>query len=78
MTLLVRGLEADGLVRRMQDRVDRRRVQVTATRRGADALWKGRRRRVEALGKLMGSLPSRDREALGRSAEILHRILERD
>ena len=76
MTLLVRGLAADGLVRRHQDRVDRRMVRVTATRRGADALWKGRR--VEALGELMGSLPSRDREALGRSAEILHQMLERD
>lgn len=51
-------------------------VRVTATRRGADALWKGRR--VEALGELMGSLPSRDREALGRSTEILHQMLERD
>ena len=78
MTLLVRGLEADGLVRRHQDRVDRRMVRVTATRRGADALWKGRRRRVEALAKLMGSLPRRDRETLGRSAEVLHRMLERD
>ena len=78
MTLLVRGLAADGLVRRHQDRVDRRMVRVTATRRGTDALWQGRRRRVEALGELMGSLPSRDREALGRSAEILHQMLERD
>lgn len=75
MTLIVRELEAQGLVRRTTNEEDRRSVTITTTRKGTSLLHKGRSRRVELLSEMIGSLSFKDRQHLEKAAEIIGRIL---
>ena len=49
MTRIFQGLEREGLVRRMDDTTDRRRVFVIATPKGREVLEREQKRRVEPL-----------------------------
>ena len=74
MTRLVQGLEADGLVTCAQDPADRRRVVVTATRRGTDLLKAGRARRVSALARQIAGLDAADLDCLERAAALMESV----
>ena len=71
MTVLVKGLEADGLVRRTASARDRRSVVVDATPRGRRLLQRGRRRRVGVLQAALGEVPVADLEVLRRAAALM-------
>lgn len=71
---LVQGLEADGLVERLRDPVDRRVQRVRATEAGRRLLEEGRSRRVAALAAEVSALSRRERDLLAEAAEILERL----
>lgn len=74
MTKVVTGLEARGLVRRRTDNDDARAVRLEATKRGAELLQEGRRRRVERLAAALAALGGDDLEVLARAAALIERV----
>ena len=77
MAQTVGDLEADGLVARHPDPVDRRRSTVELTGRGLLELQAERRRRDGWLASVVADdLSSEERDLLGRSVELLRRIAE--
>lgn len=79
MSALVRGLEGDGLVRRLPDRHDRRSVRLRATARARRILQRGRERRVDNLEALLRPLRKDELRTLEEAVEILEWALsERD
>jgi DNA-binding MarR family transcriptional regulator len=72
---LVRGLEADGLVRVGPDPHDGRIRLAEATARGRRLLQEGRARRVSRLTRELDGLPERDRRTIARAVEILEALL---
>jgi len=77
MTRIVLGLEQAGLVRTRTDRDDRRVTVVSATRRGASAMQRGRLRRETELGGLLAQLAQRELATLAAASRIVHRLSER-
>jgi DNA-binding MarR family transcriptional regulator len=77
MTRIVSALEEDGLVRRVRDARDRRSVVVAATAKGSRLLQRARRKRIENLGGLLGSLGEDEVRTLEEAAAILERALSR-
>jgi DNA-binding MarR family transcriptional regulator len=75
MTRLVSALERDGLVTRTPDPSDRRSQLVAATERGREILVAGRARRVEALERLLGRVPARDRRSLRAAVTVIEERL---
>jgi len=75
MTRLVSALERDGLVTRTPDPADRRSQLVAATERGREILVAGRARRVEALDRLLGRVPARDRRSLQAAVTVIEERL---
>lgn len=73
---LVAELEADGLVTKTGDKVDRRVVRIAATGKGRALLEAGRERRLEILTQQIGALSREERQVLDRAAEILLRLNE--
>lgn len=71
---LVKELEREGLVAREGDPEDRRVQRVKATEKGRRLLEEGRRRRVERLAADLAELPTKERQLLGRAAEVLRRL----
>jgi DNA-binding MarR family transcriptional regulator len=76
MSRLVRTLEADGLVQRHAEPDDARAVRFTATSKGARLLAAGRDRRVATLAGAVSALSEADRETVGRSLDVLERVVE--
>jgi DNA-binding MarR family transcriptional regulator len=77
ITKLVAALEADGLVVREPDAVDRRIVRVRATPRGVKLLQEGRARRVASLATSLRGLSATDRAALERAVPLLEQVARR-
>jgi DNA-binding MarR family transcriptional regulator len=77
MTRLVDALEAEGLVRRVPDKADRRRIRLRATARGRAMLLAGRERRVSRIAVPMAALPAEDRRILDRAATIMAGVIGR-
>lgn len=77
MTRLVDALEAEGLVRRVADKADRRRVMLLATARGRSVLLAGRERRVSRIAGPMAELPAEDLRVLDRAATIMASVVGR-
>lgn len=75
MSRIVGALVELGLVRRAVDRADRRVVRVRATAAGVRLLEAGRRRRIEAVTKLMAGLSAEDVALLERAVGVLERML---
>jgi DNA-binding MarR family transcriptional regulator len=76
MTRIVSRLEADALVAREVDPVDRRVSRVTISRVGRALLERSRSRKTAYLAKKLRALDDRDRAALRRGVEIIERLLE--
>src|SRR5438445_899847 len=76
MTRIVAGLEEQGLVTREIDPNDRRVARVHVTVAGHRLLEQSRTRKNAFLAARIRTLPSDERAALARAAEILERILE--
>jgi DNA-binding MarR family transcriptional regulator len=69
MTQLIDRLEADGLVRRVDDPSDRRSVRAAITRLGEERAAAGTRLIRKAEDDFAASIPERDRAALARVLE---------
>jgi DNA-binding MarR family transcriptional regulator len=78
ITKLVAALEADGLVVREPDAVDRRIARVRATPRGVKLLQEGRARRVASLANSLRGLSAKDRAALERAVPLLEQVARRN
>jgi DNA-binding MarR family transcriptional regulator len=67
MSLLVRELEADGLVERAADPADARRTIVSASRTGRELMVRSQRKRLEWLSGAIDRLPADAQRAIGAS-----------
>ena len=66
MTQLIDRLEADGLVRRVDDPSDRRSVRAAITRQGEERAIAGTQVMEQVEADFIASIPARDRAALAR------------
>jgi DNA-binding MarR family transcriptional regulator len=76
MTRIVAGLERSGLVKRIPDSADGRRVRIEATSEGTRLLQRGRKLRIEYLAKQLDCLTGRDLATIYRAVEILAEVLQ--
>jgi DNA-binding MarR family transcriptional regulator len=76
MTVLVSRLETRGWVERAADPGDRRAVNVTLTREGAELLERLVARRTSSLAARLSTLSATERETLARALPLLERIAE--
>jgi len=76
MTRIVTGLERGGLVRRVADPSDARRVRICATGKGVRLLQQGRERRIEYLARHLEVLHDDELEGLKNAVQILERVFE--
>jgi len=72
---LLGGLEADGLVERLQAADDRRRQPLALTTEGDDVLRSARALLSERLAALLGDLPRPEAEALARLLQRVESLL---
>ena len=75
MSRLVKAMQAEGLVESVTAAHDQRRVRIAATARGRQLLLKGRRKRLEALARLLADATPREKAALATVVELLARAL---
>ena len=77
MTRLVRALEDAGLVRRENDRNDKRVVRLRATAKGQKLLHAGRARRVSRLAEPIAELSVEEQKTLADAADVLASVVAR-
>jgi DNA-binding MarR family transcriptional regulator len=75
MSRLVKAMQAEGLVESVTAEHDQRQVRIAASAKGRQLLMKGRRRRLEALAKLLAGATPREKAALATVVELLARAL---
>jgi DNA-binding MarR family transcriptional regulator len=75
MSLIVRALEADRLVRRDSDPTDRRVARLQATAAGERVMWQGRERRIANLATLLGRLSASEVKCVREAAELVESAL---
>jgi DNA-binding MarR family transcriptional regulator len=76
MTRIVAGLERSGLVSRIPDSSDARRVRIHATAKGTRLLQRGRKRRIEYLARQLDGLAGKRLATVSNAVEILARMLK--
>lgn len=74
MSGVLKGLEAEGLVRRARSAQDARRSVVHATPRGRRLMERARRARITALAAGVEGLGARERGALVDAADLMERV----
>jgi DNA-binding MarR family transcriptional regulator len=75
MTRVVKALEAEGLVTRAIDTVDRRVARIRATAKGSRLIKRGRSARVALLAQWLLELSAKERMTLGDATQVLERVL---
>lgn len=76
MSRLVTGLEREGLVERLADPADGRRVRVEVTAAGVAAMQAARSARVARVEELLSSLDASDRATVRAAVELLEAAIE--
>jgi DNA-binding MarR family transcriptional regulator len=76
MTRIVKVLEANGLITRAPDELDRRVAWLRATPKGEKVMRQGRSARIALLADWLRPLSAKDRKTLGEAGKILERVLE--
>ena len=71
MVRIVQGLVAEGLATSRADREDARKIRIAATAHGRALMRKARKRRVEALAKMLGEKSAAEREEIAKAVGIL-------
>jgi len=71
---MVKEMEHDGLLARDSDPADGRIALVRATPAGRALLKKARRRRVQALARMLGQLSAAERAAVARAAALIESL----
>ena len=74
MSKLVVDLEAEGLVVKRADRVDRRGVRIEVTSKGRVLMAEGRRRRLALLRKRLAKLSRAELVLLQKAAELMLQV----
>lgn len=75
MSRVVAGLKRSGLVRIDVDQQDQRRVHISVTAKGEHLLQEARKRRIQVLAEIFGSLPPAQLEVVSQAAEIIEQAL---
>src|SRR3954452_22523651 len=75
-TRMISRLEAEGLVDRAPDPVDRRSHLIATTRKGRELLSRLRRRKTAYLARHLRDLDDADLATLDRAAELLEELLK--
>jgi DNA-binding MarR family transcriptional regulator len=75
MSRVVAGLKRSGLVRIQSDEHDQRRVRISVTAKGEHLLQEARKRRIQALAEIFGSLQPDQLEIASKAAEIIEHAL---
>jgi len=75
MSRVVAGLKMSGLVRIQSDQRDQRRVRITVTAKGEHLLQEARKRRIQALAQIFGSLEPEQVEVVSKAAQIIEQAL---
>jgi DNA-binding MarR family transcriptional regulator len=75
MSRVVEALVTEGLVRRDENKDDRRSVIISPTDKGARIMHEGRNLREKRLLKLLSQLEADEIRCLGQASKILSRIL---
>ena len=78
VTRVLRHLEADGLIERVQDPEDGRAALISVTPAGRELLKRLRSRKNAYLARRLRELPPEDVEALDRAADVLERLLDEE
>jgi DNA-binding MarR family transcriptional regulator len=78
VTRVLRHLEADGLIERVQDPEDGRATLISVTPAGRELLKRLRSRKNAYLARRLRELPPEDVEALDRAADVLERLLDEE
>lgn len=76
MSRIVDALEAEGLARRQVDQQDRRALLIQATRKGAQILKQGRRRRVKFLASYLSHLADSELSDVERALQAIQKALQ--
>lgn len=76
MTRIVGGLERSGLIRRVPDPADARKICIHATTEGTRLLQQARKRRIEYLARGLERLGPKDLEVLLDAVAIIERVLK--
>lgn len=76
ITRVVAKLEADGLVERIPDPLDRRVARVATTAAGEDLVSQSRQRKVAWLAQRFDQLPARDQARIAAALDALERLAE--
>lgn len=76
MSRVVAGLKRTGLVRIQSDEHDQRRVRISVTAKGEHLLQEARKRRIQALAEIFGSLQPDQLEIVSKAAEIIEQALQ--
>lgn len=71
---LIKDLEREGLVRRVETKDDARVQRVEATPKGRKLLMEGRRRRVARLAADLAALSPAERRLLGEAAVLMEHV----
>jgi len=73
MSKLIAELEADGLVAKRADKLDKRALRIEATARGRALMFEGRKRRLALLRKGFADFSAAELAALDRAAALMLR-----
>lgn len=76
MTRIVTGLERGGMVERVPDKEDGRRVTIHATAKGAALLKRGRKLRVAYLARQLEGLNAEEQVRLEQGLRVLRKVLD--
>jgi DNA-binding MarR family transcriptional regulator len=76
MSVVVAGLERNGLVERSADSKDARRVRLCATAKGVKLMKQGRKRRIQHLAQNLKTLPADELEFIRYAVQILEKVLK--
>jgi|SRR3984957_19612837 len=76
MSRIVDALEADGLARRQVNQLDRRAVQIEATKKGTTLLNQARKRRVKFLASYLYGLSHSERLDIERAVQAIQKALQ--
>ena len=77
MSKIVQGLEADGFVRRKENRRDQRAIQLRANSKGKSTLQRARKLRIESLVDLLQSTSKSELKILQQAAQIIEKAVNR-
>lgn len=74
MVRIVQGLVEQGMASSRVDKDDARRISIAATPRGRSLMQKARRRRVEALARMLANKPAGEREEIAAAVKVLRSL----